>query len=380
MVHPRLSSHPSLRFSARGLAPALVLPLALACLQAGAAENGLQRYSPGVGGSDMTAPLVPGWYIQAPLVAYHANKIKGNDGKQATSSTPVGAQTLPGPVTIPAQPGMRSNIGIDADTYALLPRITYLSPRRVLGANIGFTAMLPVMNRRANFTASPIFAGTPYAGIAAAQPLVSAGINARVDATQDGDQSGLGDLEVSPVLHWEIGDHQAVTFAPTVVMPTGNYNVSRRVNTGYGNFYTFRPSVQYSFVGDGWDLGGRAVLSFNTRNKDNGYYSGNMFNFDWQAMAFVSDDWRVGLQGYFVRQLSRDTQNLSGFTATEILERNLRKEITSGNKTSVNAIGPAVGWLMNGGEMMVEGKFLREFSARNRTEGQAFWLTVSKPL
>lgn len=380
MVDPRLSSHPSLRLSASGFALALALPLALASSQAGAAENGLQRYSPGVGGSDMTAPLVPGWYVQAPLVAYHANKIKGNDGKQATSSTPVGEQTLPGPFTVPAQPGLRSNVGLDADTYALLPRLTYLSAHRLLGANVGFTAMLPVVNRRANFTASPIFAGTPYAGIAAAQPGVTTGINARVDATQDGDQSGLGDLEISPVLHWEIGDHQAVTFAPTVVLPTGNYNVSRRVNTGFGNFYTFRPSVQYSFVGDGWDVGARTVFSFNTRNKDNGYYSGNMFNLDWQAMAFVSDDWRVGLQGYFVRQLSRDTQNLSGFTATEITERNLRKEIISGNKSSVNAIGPAVGWLMNGGEMMVEGKFLREFSARNRTEGQAFWLTVSKPL
>ena len=353
----------------------LACALALMGGVAHAAENGLQRYSPGVGGSDMTAPLVPGWYVQVPLVAYHAHKIKGNDGKQATSSTPVGAQ---GPV--PAQPDLRSNVAIDADTYALLPRLTYLSSRRVLGANIGFTAMLPVVNRRANFTASPNFAGTPYASGPAAsfQPSVSAGINARVNATQDGDQTGLGDLEVSPLLHWEIGDHQAVTFAPTVVLPTGHYDVSRRVNTGYGNFYTFRPSVQYSFIGDGWDVGARAVFSFNTRNKDNGYYSGNMFNLDWQAMAFVSEDWRVGLQGYFVRQLSRDTQNLSGFSATD--RQTLGKEIIAGNKSSVNAIGPAVGWLMNGGEMMVEGKFLREFSARNRTEGQAFWLTVSKPL
>ena len=383
MSHPRLSLQPALRpqpLRALTLAASAVV-LTLVAHHAGAAENGLQRYSPGVGGSDMTAPLVPGWYVQAPLVAYHANKIKGNDGKQATSSTPVGEQTLPGPVTVPAQPGMRSKIGIDADTYALLPRITYLSARRVLGANVGFTAMLPVMNRRANFTAAPNFAGTPYATLPpAVQNQVTSNINARIDATQDGDQTGLGDLEVSPVLHWEIGDHQAVTFAPTIVLTTGNYNVSRRVNTGYGNFYTFRPSVQYSFVGDGWDVGARTVFSFNTRNKDNGYYSGNMFNLDWQAMAFVSDDWRVGLQGYFVRQLSRDTQNLSGFSSTEITERNLRKEITSGNKSSVNAIGPAVGWLMNGGEMMVEGKFLREFSARNRTEGQAFWLTVSKPL
>ncbi len=134
MSHPRVPMQRSLQRTALTLA-AIAVSMAVAT-QAGAAENGLQRYSPGVGGSDMTAPLVPGWYIQAPLVAYHANKIKGNDGKQATSATPVGAQTLPGPVTVPAQPGMRSNIGIDADTYALLPRITYLSPRRVLGAKL----------------------------------------------------------------------------------------------------------------------------------------------------------------------------------------------------------------------------------------------------
>ena len=37
-------------------------------------------------------------------------------------------------------------------------------------------------------------------------------------------------------------------------------------------------------------------------------------------------------------------------------------------------------WLMNGGEMLIEGKFIKEFGAKNRTEGQAFWLTISKPL
>nr|MBP6615734.1 transporter [Aquabacterium sp.] len=51
-----------------------------------------------------------------------------------------------------------------------------------------------------------------------------------------------------------------------------------------------------------------------------------------------------------------------------------------GSKASVNAIGPAVAWLMNGGEMLIEGKFIKEFGAKNRTEGQAFWLTISKPL
>lgn len=358
---------------------------ALACIgqQAVAAENGLQRYSPGIGGSDMTAPLTPGMYFQMPLVHYHARKLKGGDHDQATTPTPADAQTVPGLGTVPAIPGLRSKIGINTDTYAALPRFTYLSTTRVFGANLGFTVMLPLVKRKASFSASPIYdstllANAPYSAL---QSNYTASINSKVSASQDGNETGIGDLEMSPVFHWEIGDNQALNFAPTIVLPTGKYDVKQRVNPGYGKFYTFRPSVQYSYIGDGWDFGARTVLSFNTRNKDNGYYSGNMFNVDWQLMAFVSDDVRVGMQGYFVRQLSKDTQDLSKFSdrsAAEIAA--LKKEIINGNRSSVTAVGPAVGWVVNGGEALVEGKFLQEFGARNRTEGSAFWLSISKPL
>ena len=191
-------------------------------------------------------------------------------------------------------------------------------------------------------------------------------------SAKNGSASGVADLEVSPVMHWEIGDHQSVTFAPTIVMPVGDFNKDRRANSGFGDYYTFRPSVQYAFIGDGWDLGGRAVMSFNTRNKDSGYYSGKIFNFDWQAMAFVSEDIRLGVQGYFVRQLQADT-------STNGVDQFLIDQ-EKGAKASANAIGPAVAWLMNGGEMLVEGKFIKEFGSKNRTEGHAFWLTISKPL
>jgi hypothetical protein len=344
--------------SALALAMAAVAPTM-------AAENGGQRYSPGVGGSDMTSPLVPGWYVQAPLVAYHANKIKGADGKQATSPiiTPQGVNT-----------GYRAAVDIQAENIAVLPRVTYLSADRLLGANVGYTVMLPLVKRRAEFKGTALLPAGTDTNTAAA---IQAGVNAK-SATQTGSDFGVGDLEISPLMHWEIGDHQAVTFAPTLVLPSGDYDPAQRVNPGFGNFFTFRPSVQYAFIGDGWDLGGRAVLSFNTRNRDDGYYSGNMFNFDYQAMAFVSEDVRVGVQGYMVRQLSKDTQKLDGFTPAQ--KQSYGKEIINGNKMSVNAVGPAVAWLRNGGEFLLEGKFLKEFDARNRTEGQAFWLTLSKPL
>ncbi len=341
---------------------AIVLAVATAS-GAMAAENGLQRYSPGIGGSDMTSPLVPGWYVQMPMVSYHASKVKGDDGKQATNAIP-GA---------PAQ--YRAAVGIDADTVALQPRVTYLGTNHFLGANVGFTAMLPMVKRKGTFTL------TVPSAFESAYPGTQATLSGYAQNYMNGSVDGLGDIEVSPILHWEIGDHQAVTMAPTLVLPTGDYVADRRLNPGYGNFFTFRPSVQYAFIGDGWDVGARFVLSFNTRNKDTGYQSGNIANVDWQAMKFVSDDVRVGLQGYFVRQYTKDSQDVSYLATLNPLQQKLRgKEIVNGNKMSVNGVGPAVGWLKNGGEMLIEGKFLKEFDARNRTEGRALWLTVSKPL
>jgi hypothetical protein len=401
-------AHHSNRFVNLSVTPlkATALVLALSAASATmAAENGLQRYSPGIGGSDMTSPLVPGWYGQVATVAYHASKLKGADGSGSTSNlskvipATASARTAalaPAYAAIGYAAGLpvNFNLGVKVDVQAIQPRLTYLSTKQVLGGNMGFTVMVPVIRRKADFTASglsvpstfqprltaalggsPTAAGTAAATVSGVEGNVVAGIDA-----MDGTVVGMGDVEFSPIVHWEIGDHQAVTFAPTLVLPTGDYKVDRRLNPGYGNFVTFRPSVQYAYIGDGWDLGGRAVLSFNTRNKDNGYYSGTMFNLDFQAMAFVTEDVRLGLQGYWVRQIGRDTQDLSGFSAQQQFALATTSDLSSGNKASAVAAGPAVAWLRNGGEFMLEGKFLKEYKARNRTEGQAFWLTLSKPL
>ncbi|TXI98717.1 MAG: hypothetical protein E6Q31_08625, partial [Aquabacterium sp.] len=109
---PRSSSASSF-YRAPLKASALVLALA-AATSAMAAENGNQRYSAGIGGSDMTTPVVPGLYFQAPMVAYHASKIKDKDGKQLTFLNPV------------------AKVEIDTDTYAVLPRLTYISSHRLL--------------------------------------------------------------------------------------------------------------------------------------------------------------------------------------------------------------------------------------------------------
>jgi hypothetical protein len=351
---------------------ALVTLLALAQGTALAAENRAQRYTAGLGGSDMTNMLAPGWYGQIAMIHYHATKLKGNDGKGAVRSgvAPAGPALIPytAPIT-----------DFRADAYVLLPRATYVSTQKILGGHVGFTVMLPLVERQSSIRGSASVSPAVQAGLALQQGAqqaqgtvnaVVAGVNNQI-AANSGSALGVGDIELAPLLNWEIGDHQTVTFTPTVVFPTGEYSTARTVNPGFGSFYTFRPSVQYGFIGDGWDVGARMVLSVNSRNKDTGYRSGDMFNLDFAAMKFVTEDVRLGVQGYVVQQLTGDSST-NAATQADI-------NAAGGNKMRAYALGPALAWIKNGGEMLMEGKILQEFGARNRAEGTTYMLTISKP-
>lgn len=346
----------------------LVLSVAAAS-SAMALDTDAQRYLPGLGGSDLTAELTSGTtYVQMPIISYHANKLKDGAGRSARSVQPVDLSAL----GLGVQDVTYKN-KVDASANILLPSVTHISDTKFLGANVGVTALLPIVQRKVSLGASDLaispLVPEPYASLATGG--VASGV-----ADASASSFGLGDLQIAPLLHWKLNDgQQSVMFAPTLVLPTGKYSASKNANAGSGDFFTFRPTVQYAYIGDGWDFGARFMLSFNTRNKDNGYHSGNMANMDWQAMKFVSDDIRVGLQGYFVRQLTGDSIDASVNPAVAAT-----KSIINGNKASVNGVGPAVAWVKDGGEMLIEGKVIKEFNARNTTEGQSVWLTISKPL
>jgi hypothetical protein len=93
---------------------------------------------------------MPGWYAQMPMVAYYTTKVMGDNGKQAFAAGALKA--------------FQAKQSIHAASYALLPRLTYLDTKRVWGANVGWTAMLPLVKRRATFgltsTAMPSANGT----------------------------------------------------------------------------------------------------------------------------------------------------------------------------------------------------------------------------
>lgn len=368
---PRTAAVPAaLRRRATALAAgaALLLGAALLAGQAKATENYALRYSPGIGGTDMTAPLDPGWYGNVNLWVYEG-KLKDGDGKTPRTTTVIG-----GPYSVSTERDSTTRV------RALLPRLTFISSQQFLGATLGATVMLPLVEREnvvdITNTFTPGLESATLGGIPGA--AIIAGANATAAATSNnlsGKKFGIGDLELAPIMRWNHATGQVV-FIPAVMLATGDYKRTRLYNPGAGNFTTFRPTVQFNHIGDGWDFGMRLVYSTNTRNSDTKYKSGDVVNLDFQLSKFVTESVRVGLNGYVLQQVTDDKCN------TECQGVTLLGGVPGGegNKGRVFGLGPAVGWIKDSGTLMVEGRVIKEFGAQNRPEGTAVWLTIGAPL
>ena len=347
---------------------------ALSCGAAMATEDYDLRYAPGIGGADMSAPYEGGWVLQTPWYTY-SGKLNQTSAT-VTDLTPFGVPGGLATTTI----GSRTTFQV----YGLLPRLSYLSQEKFLGAQVGGTALLPLINKKTSVAITGVSTVvTPDALDPATKAALAGAVNAgatlsanAVAAANSSSNNGIGDLEVSPIMRWS-SDATQVMFVATVVMPTGDYRPDRATNASAGRFWTFRPAVQYSYIGDGWDFGGRVAFSMNSRNKDTHYKTGNYLNVDAAFMKSLTDSWRVGLTGYAVVQTTRDSMNVPppeddpAFAA--------RVAGTVGEKGRVFAIGPELAYIKGAGEYLAEVRIQKEFGADNRPQGFTAWANLSVP-
>jgi hypothetical protein len=367
---------------------ALAVAALAACGSAAATEDYDLRYAPGYGGADMSAPFEGGWVFQAHGYYYSAN-IRST---QTVSTDLTGA--LSAALHTPLPPNSAGAVTTihtnDQQTvYGLLPRISYMSAHTFLGATIGGTVLLPLLNKGS--TASVNGVSTTLNGIAATLPApnqaalagqVNAGATAQANALTAANSNkafGLGDPEFSPILRWSTEATQTL-FILTTVVPLGDYDQNRAANPSAGDFWTFRPAVQFSYIGDGWDVGTRVAYSYNTRNKLTGYKSGSYVNWDFAFMKSVSESTRVGLSAYAVDQLNKDTTNLSqaAFAARGPVF-DAREDATLDKKGRVFGAGPEVAYIHGAGDYLLEGRVMREFGTQDRPKGFTAIISLSKP-
>jgi hypothetical protein len=318
----------------------------LAAVGAQATENGQVRALLGAPSYELSTPQYPGWYGQLWLQHYQADKVRDDDGHQPTlvAATPLG------PLALKVDAKVRADV--------LVPRVTYITEQIVADGRLGFSATLPVVHQ----TTEVRLRTTLPAGLPAQQVAMANALLAQQGAARSGSHTGLADAELAAFVDWA-QDESRVVAGLAVNAPTGDYDRDRVVNTGTGKYWTLKPLLAASRVWEnGMSLGLRATYSFNTRNRDTDVRSGQYLHLDWSGLYRANDRWSVGLQGYALKQFTKDSG--PGVAA-------------DGNKVQAYSAGPVVAYIAESGAWAVDVKVMQEFSVRNRPEGQLAWVRLN---
>lgn len=194
-------------------------------------------------------------------------------------------------------------------------------------------------------------------GVLVAQPFIVAQADI---GPVSGDADGFGDTTVGvmlgwhrPRLHWMTG--------LDVTLPTGSYSDTRLVNAGRNQWAgTFYGSVTAPVAGR-FDTNLRTNLTVNGANDATDYRSGLEAGVEWSLNCRLGKGWSVGLNGYSARQLTDDEVDGEPVAGT-------------GRKLRVDAFGPQL--IYRGTRWGATGKWQHESGARNKAEGDKYWLQL----
>jgi len=195
------------------------------------------------------------------------------------------------------------------------------------------------------------------------------GIHKRIrTALFDESKTGFGDLIFAPVnLFYRWGNIHSIIYTDFIA-PTGRYEKQDPVNIG-NNHWTFKPAMFLTYWNEPWEITGGFHFYLHTKNTEfidprNGdetsHKPGEAFHIDYgisRSFKTVFENFRLGLNGYFWKDVSRD--EVGGHPV-------------SGTETEVLSLGPGVRWSWAKITFVLKGQF--EVYAKNRPQGQFLWL------
>jgi hypothetical protein len=225
--------------------------------------GGGQHYPNGVEDFMVGALPPPGTYLVNYMLLVQKNSLRDNSGNG-----------------LPAD--------FNASVFAEVPRLIYVTPFTLLGANWAVQAFLPTYSSdvTAKSTAIP--------------PL-----------NFDANDKGVGDIIFSPlILGWHFGPELHTVFALDMWAPTGNYDKTNPATQILSkNHWTFEPVLAVSYLKEGFDISAKLMYDFNTRNSDTGTDPGQEFHIDWALGYSMKNGLTGGLVGYNYWQTTDDEVN-----------------------------------------------------------------------
>jgi hypothetical protein len=301
----------------RQLVSGLLVFVLLGHIQANAAEGGYSNYIPGSYG-DFGMALAPTetWTLRNDVYSYGAD---------------IGESVRSGTV----------EVGADLDFLVNMTTLVYKSELMLFGGQYAAGVLVPLMDVEVK---SSVDLGP-------------------VNLETKDSASGLGDTALIPIaLYWNEGKYYW-SFSHFIVTPTGSYDVESGANTSL-NYWSFDTNFALTYLNGetGRDLSFNIGHIYNTENDETDYQTGQELHLDVVLNQFLSDSLAIGLQGFYLKQITGDDGR--GATLGDF-------------KAEAAGIGPALMWSRDFGKQNVTfiAKWLHEFHAENRLEGDHFYLS-----
>jgi hypothetical protein len=242
---------------------------------------------------------------------------------------------------------------VKAQAYYDAPSVLWVAPRKVLGGNVGFGVIVPVGWK--DVRASAELNLPPPLGV-----TVNADI--RSDDTAFGDPVGLA------MIGWHAGNWHW-NLSTLLNVPVGFWQRGNPTNIGF-NRWAVDTSLGVTWLDQkrGLEISGTGGVTFNfDENQATSYRSGDEFHFEFAILQSLSKQFAVGVTGYRYRQITGDGGSGARLGSFE------------GRATG---IGPIINYNFVWRQTPVSTslRWIHEFDAENRTEGDAGILNISLPL
>lgn len=246
--------------------------------------------------------------------------------------------------------GLTLTGGVKANAYYNIPTLLWVTPGQILGGNLAVSASAPIGWK--DVTAGATLTG-PGGG------TLSAGL-------QDSD-TAFGDPILGASLGWHMGPlHFSINGLYNA--PLGFWKVGNASNIGFNrSALDVTPAVTWLDPKIGLELSAAAGFTYNFENPDTKYKTGNEFHLEWAVKQHFSPAFSIGVVGYYYDQYTGDSG--SGARLGDF-------------KGRVTALGPSMNYSFTLGQVPVSTnlKFMKEFDATNRLEGNVGFLTFVVPL
>jgi hypothetical protein len=228
-------------------------------------------------------------------------------------------------------------VDFDVNVFCVANRFIWVSNKKILGGDFFVNGTIPLT----------------YTDI----EIGAAGI--------DQDKFGLGDIEIDPVgLAWH-GPRYDATLTAGAWLPVGEYDINDNASPGKG-YTTFMATFGGTLYLDAertWSASALGRYEIHTKQDDHDLTPGDDFHFEWGIGKSFAKVWEAGLAGYCQWQVNDD----SGDDA-----------VNPGEHDRVYGIGPEIGCFVPTIKSFFNLRVIKEFGAKDRSEGSIVVLTFTK--